>query len=107
MQHFRGLLLPCYAPAMWATGNPCMSHSIELVQGLSRSSRMSYTPAAVPPVPLPSHCSGQQTLSVAAEPRSRGGGARPLLPLRPVKWFYLTTNHLSISSSDICGGGLC
>ena len=62
----------------WATGNPCMSHSIELVQGLFRSSRMSYTPAAVPSVPLPSHCSGQQTLSVAAEPRSRGGSARSL-----------------------------
>ena len=93
MQHFRGLLLPCYAPAMWATGNPCMSHSIELVQGLS--------------VPLPSHCSGQQTLSVAAEPRSRGGGARPLLPLRPVKWIYLINNNLSISSSALFGGGLC
>ena len=72
------------ARRQWATGNPCMSHSIELVQGLSRSSRISYIAAAVPPVLLPSHCSGQQTLSVAAEPRSRGGGARPPLPLRPL-----------------------
>ncbi len=70
-----GHLFPC---CQWATGNPCMSHSIELVQGLFRSSRISYIAAAVPPVPLPSQCSGQQTLSVAAEPRSRGGGARSL-----------------------------
>ena len=53
-----------------------MGPLMEPVQGLFRSSRMSYTPAAVPSVPFPFHYTGQQTKSVAAEPRSRGGGAR-------------------------------
>ena len=53
-----------------------MGPLMEPVQGLFRSSRMSHTPAAVPSVSLPFHCSGQQTESVAAEPRYRGGGAR-------------------------------
>lgn len=46
------------------------------------------------------------------EEETRGGtGPReaPIPPFhfRPVKWICLTNNHLSISSSDICGGGLC
>ena len=49
---------------------------MELVQGLFRSSRISPIPAVVPSVPQPFPYSGQQTESVAAEPRYRGGGAR-------------------------------
>ena len=53
-----------------------MGPLMEPVQGLFRSSRMSHIPAAVPSVPYPFHYTGQQTESVAAEPRYRGGGAR-------------------------------
>ncbi len=83
-----------------------MGPLMEPVQGLIRSSRMSYTPAAVPSVPQPFPHSGQQTESVAAEPRSRGGGARTLpFYLLPVKWIYFINNKLSVSSSAFFGGG--
>ena len=44
------------------------------------------------------------------DPRGGTGPREAPIPpfyFRPVKWICLTNNHLSISSSDIRGGGLC
>ena len=68
-----------------------MGPLMEPVQGLFRSSRISYIPAAVPSVPFPSHYSGQQTKSVAAEPRYRGGGAR---------YFHPSAREMEVTSTE-------
>ena len=86
-------LLSFFLCLKWATGNPCMGPLMEPVQGLFRSSRMSYTPAAVPSVPQPFPHSGQQTESVAAEPRYRGGGARYYLLSHSIREMEVTSTE--------------
>ena len=53
--------------------------------------------------------SGAGPAAQEGRPTGRGPREAPIPPFqfRPVKWFCLTTNHLSISSSEIRGGRLC
>ena len=70
-----------------------MGPLMEPVQGLFRSSRISYIPSAVPSVPFPFHYTGQQTKSVAAEPRYRGGGARYYLLSHSIREMEVTSTE--------------